>query len=718
MKQTRLLILFSIGVLILVVILASSFFLVYERTTEKQLLSYGQMTLDSGVLYVDTMMESAKDLLDNISLDVDVSILLNYENVSANSLLTGLRRLYKYEASSFFIDSIYVFNRRNGMVYVSSPHLPEAVYSITDFPDFEATSVFTKYSMLRNMEPLFRTYNAYFPTINAIPYISFVRYNALAKDNESNVIMVNIRQDIFSNLIHGDTNINGGVLLLIDSNGECHVVAGNIAMATSTFRSTIQERLSKGENKFAVKVDGNEYIVCSAKVLGDNATLVLAEDESVIASITNTKGYGNSIILLGLAFVLILTMCVFSLRRIWLSSVAQLEAIKRNEEEKKLLLESSRRGRILSFLHSDFAIDDTDVFSIFPEKATLIVLSIDRYFSKVSSKFEKSAERNNLKSDLVEIFIQCLGKNMVVFSSYEDDDRCVVCVDSSISKEILEKAKAKMENSLELTTTMLIANLSNYESIQETYEYLCQSISYRFLLGFGKTITMTMLKEQEMTSFSVPKASLRHLTEEILQLNLANTITILKEIINEISKCSYRSSQLCLVNISVTLDDAFTRLQTNNGIETYVPGTLIHRITMLESIQDIVPLIETMMKQIEQEILQNKNNRQSELISDIIRITKDNFHRRDFSINIVAEELEMNAAYLGRVFKKATGHTFSEFVLTERMEEACRLLSSTDETIDSIVYSIGFSDIPYFYKLFKKINGCTPVKFRQEHKTA
>lgn len=50
------------------------------------------------------------------------------------------------------------------------------------------------------------------------------------------------------------------------------------------------------------------------------------------------------------------------------------------------------------------------------------------------------------------------------------------------------------------------------------------------------------------------------------------------------------------------------------------------------------------------------------------------------------------------------------------MDEACIMLRDTDMTIDEIVYAVGFGDVPYFYKLFKKINGCTPVKYRQENK--
>ena len=123
------------------------------------------------------------------------------------------------------------------------------------------------------------------------------------------------------------------------------------------------------------------------------------------------------------------------------------------------------------------------------------------------------------------------------------------------------------------------------------------------------------------------------------------------------------------------------------------------------------------MNSVNNAVLQNKNNRQNELLSDITRIVESNCFSRDFSINIVAEQLGMSAAYLGKVFKKASGKSFSEFALSQRMEAACKMLKETDMTIDEIVYSVGFGDTPYFYKLFKKLNGCTSVKYRQGNKS-
>ena len=150
--------------------------------------------------------------------------------------------------------------------------------------------------------------------------------------------------------------------------------------------------------------------------------------------------------------------------------------------------------------------------------------------------------------------------------------------------------------------------------------------------------------------------------------------------------------------------------------EAIIAGNLTYKLSKLEYLSEVRDVIVELMNSVSDAVLQNKNNRQNELMNEIVQIVQNNCFSRDFSINTVADQLGMSAAYLGKVLKKVSGKTFSEYVLSQRMEEACRMLRETDMTIDEIVYSVGFGDTPYFYKLFKKLNGCTPVKYRQENK--
>lgn len=688
----------------MVIILVVGFTFLFDKTMEKQLMEYGQMTLNSNILYVDTLSKSTKDLLDSLSLDADVSKLLNHNSLSASELLTGLRRLAKYESSNYFVDSIYMYNRESNTIYASSPHMPEAAYSPDDFLDLEGKSLLEEYSRISNMEPIFRVYNSLYPTISEIHYISFLRYNALTEKNQSNVIMVNIRQDILSQLIKNTPGTHGSILLISDTTGKNWLISGDKENYSDSTIDNVIERIEKENGNFVLTSDGRKYIVCHSKVLNDNATLILIADESYIASATNAKEYGATIILLGILFGFCLILSIIALKHIWKAIQEQIRNAEINEKKKKELEESERRNRILSFLHSE---SNPDGIFFDENDKTLLMLIIDTI-----DEDEHDREINELLcKKAISIF-----KEYNPIATYENDGKCILIISGTIDNAILSNAKNTIEEELDITITIFASKAERISSLPEFYDAMSKSLPYRFLFGKGRIITMPMIEEHEMTNSSIPDEMISNLTTSILRLNIPESELIMNKIVSILSSGSYRSAQLCLVKISIAIDDAICRLQINNGIEkTAIAGSLIYQFQRLEYIDEITSVVKEILIKTEKSITQSKTNRQSEIVSEIVRITHEHCSERDFSINTVSDEIGMTPAYLGKIFKKTIGISFSRFVLNMRMEYACKLLAETDTPIEEVVYTVGFSDTPYFYKLFKESNGCTPMKYREEH---
>lgn len=68
-----------------------------------------------------------------------------------------------------------------------------------------------------------------------------------------------------------------------------------------------------------------------------------------------------------------------------------------------------------------------------------------------------------------------------------------------------------------------------------------------------------------------------------------------------------------------------------------------------------------------------------------------------------------------RRFKKATGFTPLEYVQTLRIEEAKHILESTDDPVDAVVAAVGYDDPASFRRLFKRLAGVTPGRYRQRY---
>jgi AraC-like DNA-binding protein len=91
-----------------------------------------------------------------------------------------------------------------------------------------------------------------------------------------------------------------------------------------------------------------------------------------------------------------------------------------------------------------------------------------------------------------------------------------------------------------------------------------------------------------------------------------------------------------------------------------------------------------------------------------------NSHRRDISITAVAAKLNVTPRYVQRLFE-ADGTTFSEFLTRLRLSRAHRLLcepASSQAAIATIAYDVGFGDLSYFNRRFRRQYGQTPREVR------
>lgn len=101
----------------------------------------------------------------------------------------------------------------------------------------------------------------------------------------------------------------------------------------------------------------------------------------------------------------------------------------------------------------------------------------------------------------------------------------------------------------------------------------------------------------------------------------------------------------------------------------------------------------------------------SEKVQQWIRL----HYREPISSKSVAAALQYNSDYLTQVLKSTVGFTLSEVITEIRLTEAAKLLLNSDMRISEIAYAVGFRDVKYFMKAFKKAESVTPSEYRQAY---
>ena len=82
----------------------------------------------------------------------------------------------------------------------------------------------------------------------------------------------------------------------------------------------------------------------------------------------------------------------------------------------------------------------------------------------------------------------------------------------------------------------------------------------------------------------------------------------------------------------------------------------------------------------------------------------------------VADDFNVSVSFASRLIKESTGYTFQQILVQKRFHRAVMLLMETDLSIEEIIYRVGYENISYFFREFKRRYQMTPGKFRIEHK--
>lgn len=91
----------------------------------------------------------------------------------------------------------------------------------------------------------------------------------------------------------------------------------------------------------------------------------------------------------------------------------------------------------------------------------------------------------------------------------------------------------------------------------------------------------------------------------------------------------------------------------------------------------------------------------------------ENNYIYDISMQEAAEEMGYSDAYFSKLFKQYFNQNFTAYLTEYRIKKAKELLSNTNHSIKDISRIVGYTDSNYFAKIFKRLVGEIPSKYRE-----
>jgi len=107
----------------------------------------------------------------------------------------------------------------------------------------------------------------------------------------------------------------------------------------------------------------------------------------------------------------------------------------------------------------------------------------------------------------------------------------------------------------------------------------------------------------------------------------------------------------------------------------------------------------------------NESKNRNSSFSAIVSYIKINLFKK-LNLKTLTNEACMSSPSLYRMFKREIGVSPIEFILTEKVNFAKKLLQNPAIQINEVCYESGFEDCNYFIRIFKKMEGVTPKQYQ------
>ncbi|MCC3371521.1 response regulator transcription factor [Cohnella sp. REN36] len=136
----------------------------------------------------------------------------------------------------------------------------------------------------------------------------------------------------------------------------------------------------------------------------------------------------------------------------------------------------------------------------------------------------------------------------------------------------------------------------------------------------------------------------------------------------------------------------------------------VGRILGSASLEQLKELVRAMAAAISDAL--SEREERNPIVRQILQELEAACHK-EYSLKTLAQAYRVHPVYLGQLFQKETGQSFSDYLNRLRIDRAIVLMRTTKMKMQEISEAVGYWDAAHFYKHFKKYVGVAPAQYRK-----
>ncbi len=251
----------------------------------------------------------------------------------------------------------------------------------------------------------------------------------------------------------------------------------------------------------------------------------------------------------------------------------------------------------------------------------------------------------------------------------------------------------------------------NADSLYMSFNEAVKTLEIKSFHGNGQILAYEDLLEEDAVEMSYPITCEKELLDCIKNSSVHEFDFYIEEFfialkVESTSKGNVLKSVLALlfsiyhlcIEMNINTDETFG----NNF-------SILEDLLKMNNVSLMKDKLLTLSRAIAQNIVSRKCN--NKILEHAIKYILENYNK-DLSREIVAREVYIAPGYLSMLFKNEMGTSFLEFLHKARIEKACELLKGSLMKTYEIASITGYKDEKYFFQVFKKYIGMTPLQYR------
>lgn len=248
--------------------------------------------------------------------------------------------------------------------------------------------------------------------------------------------------------------------------------------------------------------------------------------------------------------------------------------------------------------------------------------------------------------------------------------------------------------------------VNGVDSIEYSYETARYLMRYDFTYSEDTVINLDSIEQQA--------SRVDWSTKQLADYIQANNRVGLRRCIRDWNN-HFRANPTTEADIKIHISQLFIRLvmqlerSGSYRIGEREMNASIERIRTVTSLEQLLQIVLAEFYELTERIRGQLDLPPEEQVLLYIR---EHYHEA-LTLESLAEQMNYNAAYLGRLIKKTLGVNFNSLRDEVRIENAKRLLRETSLSVTEISQMVGIKDRDYFGSKFKSLVGCTPSQYRR-----